>query len=221
MHLMRLFIYFLKAGVKNIHCEIYKRWTNSLIMYSFRERRCDASYYEASFPELASPARTWRLCVFLAQTWIETSLNELLYLSIARSRMFVWKAYCPVAGAELLCFICRDQRKLKYRPPFVSTVVVVFSSSSWTCSESCYWWKRFWTVMFLKWPTCRRSTRRILTAAITELWPTGSGCWSRVCWPSSPLALSWVSSCFHQNSRTLAFLLTDDRNKAMLTQRQL
>lgn len=78
MHLMRLFIYFLKAGVKNIHFEFYKRWTNDLIMYSFRERRCDASYYEASFPEVASPARTWRLYVFLAQTWIETSLNELL-----------------------------------------------------------------------------------------------------------------------------------------------
>lgn len=34
-------------------------------------------------------------------------------------------------------------------------------------------------------PTCPTSTKRILTAAITELWRTGSASWSRDCWPSS------------------------------------
>lgn len=163
-------------------------------MYLLRDRRCDASYCEVCLPEVVSSAQTWRLCVFFAQTWTEASLNELLYLCIAGSRIFVWKSYSSIAGSELLSFFCRDQRKLKYFPPFVTTAVV-FSVSSWICTEGSSWWKGFWTVIFLKSPTCRRSIRRILTAAITELWPTGSGCWSRVCWPSSPLALSWVSWC--------------------------
>lgn len=135
------------------------------------------------------------VCVFSPHKHGEkTSLNELPYLCIAGSKIFVWKPNSSIAGSELLSFICRDQRKLKYFPPFVSTVVV-FRVSSWICTAGSSWRKGFRTVMLLKSPTCRRSTRRILTDAITELWPTGSGCLSRVCWPSSPLALSWVSSC--------------------------
>lgn len=41
-------------------------------------------------------------------------------------------------GSELLSFFCRDQRKLKYFPPFVTTAVV-FSVSSWICTEGSSW----------------------------------------------------------------------------------
>lgn len=115
MPLMLLFMYSLRVGVKKIHFEFYKRWSSDLVLYYFREPRGDASYSEASFPEVASPARTWRLCVFL-RTNMDRNLLKWAAVPVFCGRMLAWKAYSPIAGAELSSLICRDQRKLKYFP---------------------------------------------------------------------------------------------------------
>lgn len=111
----------------------------------------------------------------------------------------------PITERATLAFIRPDQRGLRSFPPFVS--VVVFSLSSWVCTAGSSWGKGFCSVMSLKSPTCQRSSKRILTAAMTELWPTGSGFWSRVCWPSSPSVLSCVSSCSWNQAKRGSILL--------------
>lgn len=67
--------------------------------------------------------------------------------------------------------------------------------STWTCTDTAgsSWWKGSWTMTCLKSRTCPTSTRRTLTAATTELWPTGSASWSRDSWLSSPSARWCVS----------------------------
>lgn len=72
----------------------------------------------------------------------------------------------------------------------------VFIVSKWTCTDTAgsSWWGDSWTMAFWKSQTCPTSTRQFLTAAITELWRTGSASWSRDSWLSLPSARWCVST---------------------------
>lgn len=100
---------------------------------------------------------------------------------------------------KLWRFVVLGNRQLAVKPfsahPGSSFCLLVFIVSTWTCTGTAgsSWWKDSWTMRCSRSPTCPTSTRRILTAAITELWRTGSASWSRDCWPSSP-SVRWCVS---------------------------
>lgn len=139
----------------------------------------------------------WHLIrVSLTQTWMwVTSLVLFVFASwdvASASENTRRKAFPTKRLTELkICwFVFLEQRKAKPfegSDSFVCRDCLVFITvSTWICTDTAgsSWWNDSWTKTSWKWRTCPTSTRRILTAAITVLWQTGSASWSRDSLPS-------------------------------------